>query len=223
MLMWGNKQTGKEIFRRDDESRKANVEYRRLNVGFVSWAGFSSTCLRVKFRSAKSFKHKVQYWYECWHLNRSCCLNGSWEAVDKKALGLLKSEQWGDFYVKSEERSPEDYRFNRCKISSVEILDSRIFSPLKGINNSNPSAIPSSRNLRTRAKNSSLAEVQKGACVQALNLARPCMRKLPWFSLRVHTACHINQDNSFSWGAPTHWLKMHSGSLVHCVNLNVRT
>lgn len=61
MFMWSNKLTGKEIFRRDDESRKANVEYRRLNVGFVPWAGFSSACLRVKFHSAKPFKHKMQY------------------------------------------------------------------------------------------------------------------------------------------------------------------
>lgn len=37
------------------------MEYRRLNVGFVPGGGFSSACLRVKFHSAKSFKHKMQY------------------------------------------------------------------------------------------------------------------------------------------------------------------
>lgn len=59
--MWGNELSGKENFRRDDESKKANGHYRRSNVGFVPWAGFPSTCLRVKFHSAKPFRHKMQH------------------------------------------------------------------------------------------------------------------------------------------------------------------
>lgn len=106
-------------------------KYRRSNVALVSWAGFPSTCLRVKFHSAKPFKHKTQHWYECWHLDSFCWLNGSWEAADKKAFGFLEYEQWDDFYVKSEEISQMACRFNICKISSSEILDSGFFFTLK--------------------------------------------------------------------------------------------
>lgn len=53
--------SGKEIFKRSDESRKASGDYRRLNVGFVPWAGFPNTHLGVKLRRAKPLKHEVQH------------------------------------------------------------------------------------------------------------------------------------------------------------------
>lgn len=115
----------------NDESKKVDGEYRGSSVGLSLGQGFWA--LIPEFHSAKPFKHKTQHWYKCWHLGSFCCLNESWKAVDKKTLGLLEYKQWGNFYVKSEERSPMDYRFNRCKSSWVKILHSGVFSPSKRV------------------------------------------------------------------------------------------